>query len=92
MAQIKVHDKSIHDERRKGFNEVFTAAQFLRILDNITPSCMLFKWSDDSCIFSKLANIFNSKLNQVKLHNDIKAYPFKPVESLLILYMNNWSY
>ena len=43
MAQIKVHDKSIHDERRKGFNEVFTAAQFLRILDNITPSCMLFK-------------------------------------------------
>ena len=83
MAQIQVwihDDKSIHDERFKGFNEVFTAAQFPRISDNITPRCKLFKSShdeDDTYVFSKLTKIVPSKLNQVKLHNSTKDYLLK---------------
>ena len=82
MAQIKVwihDDKSIHDERFRGFNEVFTAAQFPRISDNITPRCKLFKSShdeDDTYVFSKFTNTVPIKLNQVNLHNNINAYTF----------------
>ena len=70
-------DNSIHDERFKRFYKVFLAARFPRITDNTTPRCMLFKWSDNLCLFSNSTNTLPIELNQVKLHNYIKPYPFK---------------
>ena len=50
-------DSSIHDEPLKRFNQVLMTARFPRILVNRTPRCMLFKLSDDQCLFPNFTQI-----------------------------------
>ena len=71
----------IHEKRLKRFNKVFMAAQFPRILDNshVSPIgvCCSNEVKIHTCIFLNWQKKNYSKLNQVKLHNNIKDYPWK---------------